>query len=56
MDGMLKKEVPKKELESAVRYVMKCLQKKDHMNVLQLDSSDSAREIDELILQAILKG
>ena len=57
VEGMLKKAFRKEELkESAVPLVMNCLQKKDHMNVLQLDSSDSAREIDELILQALRKG
>ncbi|KAI0230691.1 Transient receptor potential cation channel subfamily M member 6 [Lamellibrachia satsuma] len=51
--GMLKKAFPVEESEeSAVKLVMNCLQKKDHMNVLQLDS---VKEIDELILQALLK-
>ncbi|KAI0224947.1 Transient receptor potential cation channel subfamily M member 2 [Lamellibrachia satsuma] len=57
VDGMVNEEFPKeKSNKSAVKLVMKCLQKKDHMNVLQLDSSDSAREIDELILQALRKA
>ncbi|KAI0222739.1 Transient receptor potential cation channel subfamily M member-like 2 [Lamellibrachia satsuma] len=56
VDGMLNEEFPKEESKkSAVQLVMYCLQNKDHMNVLQLDSSDSAREIDELILQALRK-
>ena len=45
MNGMLK--------EKPTELVMKCLEKKDHMNVLQLDSF---KEIDEFILQALLKG
>ena len=35
--------------------VMACLKKEDHMNILQLDS-DSAKEIDEVIIRALLKG
>ena len=42
--------------ESVVKSVMTCLEKKDHMNILQLDSSDPAMEIEEIILQALLKG
>ena len=45
-----------KKKESVVDSLMACLEKKDHMNILQLDSSDSAMEIDEIILQALLKG
>ena len=57
VNGMLNDEFPKEQSKkSAVKLVMYCLQNKDHMNVLQLDSSDSAREIDELILQALRKG
>ena len=44
------------EKESVVKLVKTCLKKKDHMNILQLDSSDSAMEIEEIILQALLKG
>ena len=46
---------PKKK-KSVVDSLMACLGKKDHMNILQMDSSDSAMEIDEIILQALLKG
>ena len=42
--------------KSVVDSLMTCLEKKDHMNVFQLGSSDSAMEIDEIILQALLKG
>ena len=42
--------------KSVVDSLMTCLEKKDHMNVFQLGSSDSAMEIDEIILQALQKG
>lgn len=45
-----------KSVDESVNFVMDCLDKKDHMTIFQLDSSDSAREIDEIILHALLKG
>ena len=42
--------------ESVMESVMTCLEEKDHMNIFQLYSSEAAMEIDEIILQALLKG
>ena len=57
--AMIKREFPNEKPESQdkmVTSVKECLAKRDHMTVFRMDSSDSAREIDLVILQALLKG
>ena len=56
---MMKKEFPKAKPEAHkefVELVKECVGERDHMTVFRMDSSDSAREIDLVILQALLKG
>ena len=56
---MMETEFPKAKPEDREKYVAlvkECLCKRDHMTVFQMDVSDSAREIDLVILQALLKG
>ena len=57
--GMIMKEFPNEKSEdqtNMVTYVTGCLEKRDYMSVFRMDSSDSAKEIDLVILQALLKG
>lgn len=56
---MIMKEFPNEKSEdqtNMVTYVTGCLEKRDYMSVFRMDSSDSAKEIDLVILQALLKG
>ncbi|KAI0235842.1 Transient receptor potential cation channel subfamily M member 2 [Lamellibrachia satsuma] len=56
--GMIMKEFPNEKSEdqtNMVTYVTGCLEKRDYMSVFRMDSSDSAKEIDLVILQALLK-
>ena len=45
-----------RDIDSRVTWVRDCLEKRDHMTVFQLDGTNSAKDIDLAILQALLKG
>lgn len=44
------------DLDRRVEWVKECLEKRNHMTVFRLDGSDSSKDIDLAILQALLKG
>ena len=44
------------DLDRRLEWVKECLEKRDHMTVFRIDGSDSAKDIDLAILQALLKG
>lgn len=44
------------DIDRRLEWVKECLEKRDHMTVFRLDGSDSAKDIDLAILQALLKG
>lgn len=56
MEDQVEATFPNAKLTESVKSVMDCLAKKGLMTIFQLDSSDSAMEIDETILQALQKG
>ena len=53
---MIMNEWGDRDIDRRVNWVKECLQKRDHMTVFRLDGTDSIRDIDLAILQALLKG
>ena len=45
-----------RDIDRRLGWVKECLERRDHMTVFRLDGSDSAKDIDLAILQALLKG
>ena len=53
---MIVSEWGERDIDLRMNWLKECLQRRDHMTVFRLDSSDSSNDIDLAILQAMLKG